>query len=236
MNLKSLIDQTPITNISWRTCYRIIPSRFPPIDLFERVASIEAFQALYEIEQLTNPRLQDEIGDITLVEKNERIFGEGTSLIMAAFTHLSPFGTRFSDGSYGVYYAGESLETAIHETKYHREKFLKQFKAPPLEVDMRVLLANVKAPLHDISGKKQIFNQLHHPDDYSDSRKFGRALRGDGKASWGILYDSVRHEKGKCVAIFRPRSLTSCRQERHLCYVWNGDKISSVYKKEIVYA
>ena len=31
---------------------------------------------------------------------------------MAAFTHLNPEGSRFSDGSYGVYYAAHTLATA----------------------------------------------------------------------------------------------------------------------------
>ncbi len=47
----------------------------------------------------------------------------------------------------------------------------------------------------------------------------------------GIAYDSVRREDGECVAVFRPRLLSNGRQERHLCYVWNGEKIVSVYEK-----
>ena len=36
---------------------------------------------------------------------------------------------------------------------------------------------------------------------------------------------------GACVAIFRPPVLSNCRQERHLCYVWDGHAITSVYEK-----
>lgn len=33
------------------------------------------------------------------------------------------------------------------------------------------------------------------------------------------------------VAAFHPRLLSSCRQERHLCYVWDGNTVSTIYEK-----
>ena len=47
----------------------------------------------------------------------------------------------------------------------------------------------------------------------------------------GIAYDSVRFEGGECAAVFRPRLLSKARQERHLCYVWDGCRIVTVYEK-----
>ncbi|WP_312136579.1 RES family NAD+ phosphorylase [Brevundimonas sp.] len=47
----------------------------------------------------------------------------------------------------------------------------------------------------------------------------------------GIAYHSVRQDNGECAAIFRPRLLSNCRQERHLCYVWDGQTIATVYEK-----
>ena len=116
---------TSTARILWTPCWRIIPSRFPPIQLFERVADLADLEAIIALEAMTNPRLRDEIGDIQLVPPEERIAGPGTSVIMAAFTHLNPAGSRFSDGSYGVYYAGMTLETAIRETTHHREAFMR---------------------------------------------------------------------------------------------------------------
>ena len=43
---------------------------------------------------------------------------------MAAFTHLNPDGSRFSDGRYGVFYAARSLDTAVAETMHHRANFM----------------------------------------------------------------------------------------------------------------
>jgi hypothetical protein len=62
----------------------------------------------------------------------------GRQPIMAAFTHLNPVGDRFTDGSYGVFYAGLTLATAIDETRHHRTHFLQATDEPAQELDMRV--------------------------------------------------------------------------------------------------
>ncbi len=227
--------QIAVKQITCLPCWRIIPSRFPPIDLLERVSDVDEFAIIYEIEQLTNPRIRTEIGEIDLVPREERMFGPDTSQIMAAFTHLPTYfgGSRFTDGSYGVFYAGNSLETAIAETKYHREKFLGYSKLPNMEIDMRVLLTDLKAPLHDIFDQKKERPSIYDPENLSSAQKLGKKLRGNGLSSYGIRYSSVRYLGGQCVAVFRPTALSNCRQERHLCYVWNGEKITHVYRKQV---
>lgn len=219
----------PKTTIEWRPSYRIIPSRFPPIGLFERVADPADLEAVYAIEALTNPRLREAVGEIRLVAPEDRVSGPGSSVIMAAFTHLSPSGSRFSDGSFGVFYAAHDPDTAIAETRYHRERFLTATAEPPIEVDMRVYLIDLAARLHDLRGLAGHFPAVYHPTDYAAGQALGRRLRAE--AADGIAYDSVRQAGGECVAIFRPRLLSHCRQERHLCYVWNGSRIATVYEK-----
>jgi len=59
-----------------------------------------------------------------LVPIEDRVSGPGTTPIMAAFTHLNPEGSRFSDGLFGLYYCSQRLETAWAEVRYHRERFL----------------------------------------------------------------------------------------------------------------
>lgn len=223
----------PVTRIAWMPCWRLIPSRFPPIQLFERVADPEDLEAIFALEALTNPRLRDEVGEIRLVPPADRISGPGASIIMAAFTHLNPAGSRFSDGSWGVYYAARDLETAIAETRYHRSRFLAATVEPPIEIDMRVYLADLAGDLHDarrgIWEDESRRSAVHDPDDYAAGQALARALRADG--SNGVVYDSVRHAGGTCAGVFRPPLLSSPRQERHLCYVWDGTAISTVYEK-----
>jgi RES domain-containing protein len=218
-----------IRQVTWMPSWRIIPSRFPPIQLFERVTDPADLDAVLALESLTNDRVRAEVGELDLIPLEDRLAGPGTSAIMAAFTHLNRDGSRFSDGSYGVYYAGKTLATAIAETRYHREQFMRATAEPPMELDMRVYLADLDTHLHDIRGLRESLPAMYALDDYSASQALGRRLREQN--SWGIAYDSVRHEGGECVGVFRPPALRNCRQERHLCYVWDGKRIGSIYRK-----
>jgi len=226
------LAEIPTTPLHWRPCYRIIPSRFPPIQLFERVADPEDLEAVFAIEAMTNDRLRDEVGELSLVPAEDRVAGPGAGYVMAAFTHPSPAGSRFTDGSFGAYYAARDRETAIAETAYHRERFLRDMQAPPTELDMRVLRATLEAVVHDLRRAVGESLGVYHPEDYSASQGVGRWLREAG--SWGIAYDSVRRAGGECVAAFRPRALSSCKQAEHLGYVWDGERIATVYEKRIL--
>jgi hypothetical protein len=224
--------EVPISPVHWPSCYRLIPSRFPPVQLFERVADPRDLDAVFAIEALTNQRIRDEVGALQLVPPEERVTGAGAGYLMAAFTHISPTGGRFTDGTYGAYYAARDLQTAVDETVYHRERFLRATREEPLEIDMRVLRARLQADLHDLRGMGEVAPELYHSDDYSASQALGRSLRAMN--SWGVAYDSVRRSGGECAAVFRPRALSRCQQTQHLAYVWDGTRISTVYEKKVL--
>jgi hypothetical protein len=198
--------------------------------LFDAVADPADLEAVFQIEAMTNDRLRDEVGDITLVQPEDRVSGPGTTPIMAAFTHLNPEGDRFTDGSYGVFYASLTIDTAVAETRHHRVRFLAATDEPAQELDMRVYAVDLEAELHDIRGMLESHPVYYHPTSYAMSQDLAARLREGG--SNGIAYLSVRHEGGECVAVFRPRLLSNCRQERHLCYVWDGQTIATIYEKK----
>lgn len=221
----------PISHINWMPCWRLVSSRFPPVGLFDRVAEPEDLDVVFEIEALTNDRVRDEAGEISLVPPNERVSGPGTTPIMAAFTHLNPVGSRFTDGSYGVYYAAKDIDTAIAETRFHRTLFLSATKEPLIEIDMRSYASDLDTSLHDIRKLQSEIPEIYVPDPgcYTNAQTMAKELRSAG--SNGIVYDSVRFPGGECIAIFRPRILSPVRQGSHYCYVWNGQEITHVYKK-----
>ena len=102
--------------VHWPKSYRIVPSRFQPIDLFEGIAGQAGdLVALSELEGLTSNRLREAAGEIHLVPEQDRRFGPGYTPIMAAFTY--PAESRFSDGAYGVYHCARGEHTAVAETK-----------------------------------------------------------------------------------------------------------------------
>ncbi len=224
----------PLARVSWRPSYRLIPSRFPVVGLFDAVADPADLDAVFAIEALANPRLRDEVGEIALVPRAERVSGPGSSMVMAAFTHLNPEGSRFSDGSYGVYYAAHTLETAVAEVGHHRAVFMRRTNEPPIDLDYRCIAANVEADLHDIgrAGTTPLpaHRPLLDPDHYGAAQRQAAALRTAG--SWGLRYPSVRDPGGECVAIFRPKALRHAKAAAHVALHWNGERVTHWYAKE----
>lgn len=213
----------PQARVRWRRAYRLIPSRFPPVGPWDRIARPEDFEALAEVEALTNPRIREELGALALIPKERRVAGPGTTPIMAAFTHLNPEGSRFSDGSYGVFYASRELDTAIRETVYHRERFMARTGEPPMVLPMRAYATSLARRLHDLRGG---YPREHAPDDYAASQQLAARLRSAG--SDGLVYDSVRHRSGQCAALFWPDCVAPCVQAGHYAYHWDGTRIAHV--------
>ena len=219
----------PLSATEWRPSYRLIPSRYPTVGLYDRVADPADLDIVFAIEALTNPRIRDEVGHLQLVPASERVTGVGSTMLMAAFTHLNPEGSRFSDGSYGVYYAAQTLETAVAEVGHHRALFLSRTAEPAVDIDLRVIAATVQADLHDLRGLGKRGAALLDPNHYGAPQAFGRQLRENG--SWGVIFPSVRHEGGVCVGLFRPRALRQAKTGAHLALHWDGERITHWYEK-----
>jgi hypothetical protein len=227
--LRSSAKSIPVTDTTWHPSVRLIPSRYPTVGLYDRIADPADLDVVFAIEALTNPRIRDEIGQLQLVPSDERISGTGSTAIMAAFTHLNPEGSRFSDGRYGVYYAAQTLATAIAEVSHHRAVFLARTLEPAIDVDMRVVLAQLDAPLHDLRALGKRRATLLHPDQYAAPQALGRQLREAG--SWGVLFPSVRHSGGLCVGVFRPKALRNARSGAHIALHWDGQRFTHWYEK-----
>jgi hypothetical protein len=208
----------------------MVPSRFPTVGPWDRVASPADFEALSEIEALTNPRVREELGVLAISPRERWLTGPGSTPVMAAFTHLNPEGSRFSDGSYGVFYAARTVETAIRENEHHRARFLAATREPPMQIQMRTYRARIACRVHDVRGGG--WPRIHDPDDYRPAQKLGARLRAAN--SNGIAYDSVRDPGGECVAIFWPDRVGPCTQGAHYAFVWNGAKITDVLKLQAV--
>jgi len=213
------------------SAHRLIPSKFPPVTLFDWADSPEELEQIALLEGLTNERILADLGKINLIAKEDWIVGPGSTPIMAAFTHIG-FESRFSDGSFGVYYAASSLETAIKETCFHRERFYSASNEKPCSISMREYIGTIRKPLLDITNKS--YDELFNPDPayYSTSQEFGKKIHEE--KHWGMLYPSIRNPNGLCMAIFRPLALAIPTQGCHLRYIWDGQKISEVYKESKV--
>jgi len=221
------LDGVPTTRTRWQRQFRIVPSKFPPISVFERLVSPKKAQDLFHLESLTNQRLLGVEGNLGLVKQEDWRLGPGCSPLMAAFTH--PRSSRFSDGSFGIYYCARNVDTAIEETRFHRSRFMLATKQDPCDVDMRVYVGSLNnKSLLDIRNGR--YEGLLHPDveRYPLSQTFGQQIKDSD--AWGLVFPSVRHRGGQCVAAFRPPAASCPVQGQHLIYRWDGNTIAEVFE------
>lgn len=212
--------------VQWKATHRLILSHYPPIPLFDDIADPYDWELLAAAESLTNPRIYDDIGNLALVPPERRVSGAGASWVMAAFTHISPDRTsRFSDGSYGVYYTGDSLDTAVHEHGFHMARHLASTGEPGGWVsEVRELVGSIDHAVTDLRGAGNA--DLLDPDSYGASQPFAKGQRAGGAD--GIVYPSVRAAGGQCIAAFWPDVIGVPVQADHYAYHWNGRTIDYV--------
>ncbi|CAB3786043.1 RES family NAD+ phosphorylase [Pararobbsia alpina] len=217
-----------LCELDWQPAWRVVPTRFPAINLFDRVANAEDFDALYALEALTNDRMRNELGEIDLVPAGERLYGPGSGPIMAALTHPNPLGSRFSNGAFGVFYCAREQRTAIAETRFHAARFLAATHEAPMRQQMRLYRVDAQGPAVDLRNAGARYATVLSPDTYAASQELANAIRKAGHAA--IAYPSVRDEGLDCLAAFRTTLLRRCLHESYLEYGWNGKTIDTVFE------
>lgn len=220
------LPDMPRTVLERQPAHRLINSKYPPIAIFDDVADGDEFEALFAIQQLTNPRLQNQAGQLNLLPTTQIPFGiAGCSYACAPFTHVNPDGSRFSDAAFGVLYLADQLETAIAEVLYHQQ--CQWQNIPGLHYDsviIRALKFDFSAELTDISGPG--YDAIHHPNDYSAARAIGGQIQSRG---WqGIQYRSVRQPGALCWALMTPVNVAAAIQAGHYEFIYDGSRIGSV--------
>jgi hypothetical protein len=228
---RELIAKIPTRRVGWKSTYRLVPSRYPPINVFERIADPDDWDLLYGLEALTNPRLRQEAGEISLVPKSRRVVGPGASVVMAPFTHSSTDRpTRFSRGAYGLHYAGHKFETSLREVAFHMGRFYARTADPPHDETFRTYRGAIDSMLHDLrKGDWAVFLDPN-PASYGRPQELGRHLRESG--SNGIVYPSVRHTNGECIGAFWPDVVEIPVQTKHVMLRWNGERIGAWFDYE----
>lgn len=214
--------------VKWSPSWRVIPTRYTEDRVLGKVSTAEDLEITSSLEQMTSDRRRQDDDEVALVPAGERVTGPGSEYIMAAFTYRSSEGSRFSDGTFGVYYAARTQATAVEETRHHRAVFMSRTNEGPMRLEMRILTADLDGELHDLRGAQKKHPAVYHRTSYSASQALAQRLFGEGSS--GIVYDSVRHKGGQCAAIFRPTLLSRCRSAGLLIFDWNGKEISKVYE------
>lgn len=189
--------------------YRLIPSRFPPVPLFDTVATAGDLAAVMELVGWTNDRLVRE--RMLRLPQDDWAYGRAnSSVVMAAFLHAAPDGGRFNGSDLGAWYAGGTVATAIAEVGHHLRREAVAREVDGMRRTFRCYAARLDGRYRDIRGEAP---DLHDPHSYRAGQAFGEALRARGAD--GIVYDSVRHRGGTSVCAYRPRKIEDVVQAAH---------------------
>ena len=135
--------------------------------------------------------------------------------------------SRFSDGSFGVWYGCDSVEATIFESAYHwyrdllsdagfeKETVIGERKLYSVACDAALL--DFRSVIHgDYPG-------LIHETDYTFSQSVGTRIHREGHP--GLLTSSVRYQGGENYVVFNPAVLSNPRYHCQLTYRLEGKYI-----------
>ncbi len=167
-----------------------------------------------QLDAATNERIQGERYGLSGISNFELVYGiPHAQIIRAAFLHPGPFGARFNDSTRGAWYAAEKVATSIAEVAYHKGRRLAEMVVPEMpggQPDEDISSyddwqADFRAPFHVLEPREEYVDCLQPepvPQCYGSSQQLARQLLA--QQSNGIVYPSVRHKGGTCLACFRP--------------------------------
>lgn len=221
--------QPPLTLVRQLDTHRLVPSRYSPGGdsvLVGIADDDEHLQAMFELDAATNDRLLAERDRLPGIGVEELVFGiPYASVIDAAFCHPHPLGARFSGPDRGAWYAGFELETSQAEVAFHKSVQLAEIGRFDDTVTYDDYLADFSATFHDLRRARGRRAWLD-PGSYVASQQLAEHLLEEG--SLGVVYPSVRHEGGTCLACFRPALVGNVRKARTYRFTWTGSETPEV--------
>lgn len=197
--------------------YRLIPSRFPTVDVYRRVAPQERWPILNEVELLTNPR-QRERSAILGADVVDGAPARLQNWNHAPFVYLDPDGSSLLSGAYGVLELGETKDVALAMAIARRESFLSATALSAQAIEMRLLK-------HPVAGRFAVLGDLSALSE-QERWKIGEGLY----EKWdGAIFDCAAAVQGKMAAVFNSESLGKSVQVEHFRFWWDGGRIRNVY-------
>jgi RES domain-containing protein len=187
--------------------HRLIPHRYGDHDrpILNRLTEDDdgLLNDLIELEGATNDRLLGESGKLPGISTIELVSGFPLAhIVNASFIHAHPSGGRFNSAQRGAWYAAFEMQTAQAKVAFHKSAELKEVGWKPEEVSPYLdYLADFRHEFHDIQRDPDFADCLD-PNSYAASQTLGLQLLTSGSA--GLVYPSVRHKDGVCIACFRP--------------------------------
>lgn len=209
-----------LTLVRQNDTHRLIPSKYGD-SVLVRIAEDDAhLRDLFELDNATNERLLAESNLLPGIGIHELVFAvPHYRIVNAAFCHAHPLGSRFNGPDRGAWYAGFARMTAEAEVAFHKSVELAEVGWWEETLTYDDYLADFSAELHDIRDDRRFANCLA-ANSYRASQSLARRLLAAG--GLGIVYASVRHAGGTCLACFRPALVMNVRKGATLNFVWSG--------------
>jgi hypothetical protein len=197
--------------------FRLIPSRFPPVSVYEGLVANDRLEKLVEVENASNPRLQSEKRLRAAYPDPAEPKLQNWNL--APFKYLNPEGSRFFDPTGPALEMADDRQTALAISVARRQSFLSRTAEDPIGLDMRMLKTPVRGRFLDFRG--------YSLDLSRDERwKLGADVSAD---SDGIIYHPPERPSATCYAVLRGDVLGRTLQTVHYRFVWNGTRIAKLY-------
>lgn len=188
----------------------------------------EALAFLEELEGLTSARRGIDIILPSGVFPEELLterHGYGWSYVNAAFCYTRATGNRFNGPDRGAWYATwgkAALKTAHAEVGWHLTRELTAIGVFDNTTTYRELRAAFATRMHDLSAFRENLIFAPNPDiSYPAGQTLASNLRA-AEAN-GVLYPSMRHKGGHCLAAFRPNTVQNIRQGDTWIFTWSGN-------------
>jgi len=214
----------PVTLVREFDTHRLVLSRHLPEgdSVLTAISDDDAhLQAIFELDTATNDRLLAGQQPLPGIGVEELVFGvPHAAVVNAAFCHPHPLGSRFNSPSRGAWYAGLDIETSQAEVGFHKSVQLAEIGRFEDSVTYDDYMADFSADFHDLRSRPPSLRPVLDPDTYVESQALAeRLLKTD---SLGVIYPSVRHAGGTCIACFRPALVTNVRRGRTFRFTWDG--------------
>ncbi len=212
----------PTPRLARNTTHRLIPTRYSedPDGVLARLGLPQSLSDnLRELDGATSDRLHGEANLLPGITVHELVFGVPYDhIVNAAFCYARPGGARFSSSYRGAWYASFGRRTAQMEVAYHYARALQEIDWREEEtVSYRDYMADFRADFHDLRQAPRFADCLD-PDRYKASQRLAADLLHRGSA--GVIYPSVRHQGGTCVACFRPALVANVRQGEKITFTF----------------
>ncbi len=203
--------------------HRLVPAKYREggESVLARIADDDQhLQDIFDLDHATNDRMLAENNLLPGIRLHELVFGVPYHRIVnATYCHAHPLGSRFNDPDRGAWYSGFALETSQAEIAFHKSIELAEVNWFDESLTYDDYLADFAAEFHDIRDDDS-FADILAPESYVASQGLAQRLLDEG--SQGVVYPSVRHPGGTCLACFRPPLVGNVRNGGTYRFTWSG--------------